>query len=299
MAGFEFFISQCGGEATLAGLTTDEICRLFLLPLTDKDKCSYCDLLSKTNDEFVGPANIFVSHAWRGEFLEVVAAIRTFVSPRKAESDFILWFDLFSNNQHIAVFKPFEWWQTTFRSAIAHFGHTLLVMAPWRRPVALSRAWCLFEIYSTVITGSLLHVAIIPSELITFRHDICCNYDLFYKFLASVDLRHSEATQATDRDRIFEVVERTSSFNTLNEKVISHLRFWMRTYLQTTIDSELAAGCDPFNCHRDRNALAVMLKTQGMYAEALAVWELQLAAALQSKGAESVEALGAQNKYAM
>ena len=34
-----------------------------------------------------------------------------------------------------------------FKTAVAAFGHTLLVLAPWQDPVVLTRSWCLWEIY--------------------------------------------------------------------------------------------------------------------------------------------------------
>jgi hypothetical protein len=84
-------------------------------------------------------------------FLEVIDALRShFIK----EPSIIIWFDMFSNNQHEAPSLNFEWWSTTFKSAICSFGRTVMVLKPWDRPITLSRAWCLFEIFCTVQTGA-------------------------------------------------------------------------------------------------------------------------------------------------
>ena len=43
--------------------------------------------------------------------------------------------------QHAQSTKGSEWWSTTFRDAIRDMGHTVMVLAPWRKPVPLTRAW--------------------------------------------------------------------------------------------------------------------------------------------------------------
>jgi hypothetical protein len=94
-------------------------------------------------------ADVFISHAWKYAFLDVVAAVE---APFKHAPDKVSWFDVFSNNQHKAGGVPFVWWETTFRSAIEDFKHTVLVsclrrgMAPWCSPapgacLKYSRLW--------------------------------------------------------------------------------------------------------------------------------------------------------------
>ena len=51
--------------------------------------------------------------------------------------DIIIWFDMFSNNQHKAVDLDFNWWCNTFKSAIKDFGHTVMVFAPWKNPIPM------------------------------------------------------------------------------------------------------------------------------------------------------------------
>ncbi len=91
---------------------------------------SYCEqlLLSRDKAEFVGyPTAYFAS-----------------------EEDVIIWFDIFSNNQHITASLEFEWWSETFKNAIRSFGPTVMVLAPWNDPLPLLRGWCIWELYCTI-----------------------------------------------------------------------------------------------------------------------------------------------------
>ena len=154
---FTEFIQRCGGRDALVGLTTTDVCERFIKPFTLASASSYCDLLKAGNDPHVlDTADVFISHAWKYAFLHVVAAVEAHFNHTP---DMVIWFDLFSNNQHQAGGLPFVWWQTTFRSAIEDFKHTVLVLAPWNDPVVFTRAWCLFEIFTSVDTQSRFEVA--------------------------------------------------------------------------------------------------------------------------------------------
>jgi hypothetical protein len=155
------FINNYGGRKYFRGLTTTDVCNIILKPSTEIDKLSYCELLRNRKDCGVGKAEVFVSHAWKYEFLDVVSALEFHF---KDAPDIFIWFDLFSNNQHLAGNLPFEWWTNTFKSAIKDFGRTVMVLSPWSDPIPFTRAWCLFEIYSTVITESTFEVAMSESQ---------------------------------------------------------------------------------------------------------------------------------------
>ena len=73
---------------------------------------------------------MFISHAWKYQFLDVLDALQNYFEP---EPDIIIWFDVFSVNQHAdtEVDLDFDWWSHSFKSAIRDFGRTVMVLAPW------------------------------------------------------------------------------------------------------------------------------------------------------------------------
>lgn len=64
---------------------------------------------------------------------------------------------------------PSEWWQTSFTEAVGLIGHTALVLTPWHAPVPLRRAWCLWEIYSTLGKQAQLSVCLSDAETKDFH----------------------------------------------------------------------------------------------------------------------------------
>jgi hypothetical protein len=93
-------------------------------------------------------ATLFLSFAYSDNFIELVDAIEVFFeehSDMSVEHTF-LWFDMVVNNQLEAADHDFDWWATTFRTAVQQIGHTLVFLSPALNPSLLTRAWCLYEI---------------------------------------------------------------------------------------------------------------------------------------------------------
>jgi hypothetical protein len=64
---------------------------------------------------------------------------------------------VFSVNQHVEVDLDFAWWSNSFKAA---------------DPIPLTRGWCLFEIYSIIVTGSQFEVAMTQASREAFLKDI-------------------------------------------------------------------------------------------------------------------------------
>jgi len=116
------FFDFCGGRDKLEGLTTTNVNDQFVKPATASSQLSFCEHLKGQEHEAVAVAQVFISHAWKYLFLDVVDALIFYF---RDQPEIIIWFDLFSNNQHEAVNLDFHWWCSTFKSAIEDFGHTV------------------------------------------------------------------------------------------------------------------------------------------------------------------------------
>jgi hypothetical protein len=99
------FINACpGGRDGIQELTTSSICELFVKPFTKPYNLSLCDLLYQTKHESIDKAQVFISHAWKYKFVDIVDALQ-----RKFSDclDTVIWFDVFSVNQHTTNQKDF------------------------------------------------------------------------------------------------------------------------------------------------------------------------------------------------
>ena len=162
----QIFIENCGGREALKDLTTTEVCEEFVKPMTYINENSYCEMMRDLNgEEAIGESNVFISHAWKYKFLEVIDLLQQYFNnnnnsnKENKEDEIIIWFDIFSINQHKTLEVPEDYWYVTFQSAIKKFGRTVMILSPWNDPIPLTRAWCLWELYCTVSTKSNFEIA--------------------------------------------------------------------------------------------------------------------------------------------
>jgi len=226
LAGIRHLISLYGGEEVFTGLRTTDVCEKFLKPATVDQQESYC-VAFKDDPTCLGhiaKATAFVSHAWGHEFLDVVAALGAYDATRSTPT--VFWFDVFSNNQHKTAVRDFTWWQTVFRDNIGRLKRTLLVLE-WNDPKPLSRAWCLWEMVSSVNTRSNLQVLMSPKNHEAFAIHLQREFRNIVFKTCSVNLKHAQAFNPSDRDSIFKAVEATAGFEEVNKQVIGIMREWM------------------------------------------------------------------------
>ena len=139
-------------------MTTKDACEEIVKPATAATKVSYVDFL-----QLNAKANKFVSHAWKYTFGDIVAALET-----TTEEGDVLWFDICTVNTHKSEDRDCDWWQTTFQDAVREIGCTVLVLSPWERPIPLTRSWCIWEVFSTLVTGAKLEV--VMSDMARLKH---------------------------------------------------------------------------------------------------------------------------------
>jgi len=255
------FVLLCGGPAALQGLTTTDVNEKFVKPMTAATQQSFCEMLRSQSSPNVALAHTFISHAWKYEFLDVVDALQFHFQD---SPDVVIWFDLFSNNQHKAVDLDFNWWSSTFKEAIRDFKHTVMVMAPWNNPIPLTRGWCLFELFCTVETGSRFEVAMSKRNQQQFIDELKRGgMAAILQAIGNVDGESSTCFKQEDKDRIFDVVRRTVGFNALNAAVLEQMREWTISVAQANIATAAQAGDDDLT---GIMVLAQLYYSQGNYA---------------------------------
>ena len=221
---FSEFVDKIG-KHNVEGLTTTEVCDNYVKPFT-LGKGSMCDYLKCSNSENVGVASVFISHAWKYIFLDVVSALERHFA---ATPDTIIWFDLFSNDQNNAPNLDFHWWSTTFKTAIADLGRVVMVLAPWKEPIPFTRGWCLYEVYCAIETGATFEVALSKEEEQGMIQTVCSHTTFFIKIMTRINVEKSDCWNKDDLARILEVVRTKvpGGVVTINDMVRGKLRDWL------------------------------------------------------------------------
>ena len=238
---FDEIVESWGGAEGLEGLSTTEVNELFQKPSTFDCGSSTVSMLLKEGRhlEKIGPANVFVSHAWKYIFLDVVKALKSHFCEEEQSQGVFIWFDLFCNNQHNAATLPFAWWTNTFSASIERIGRTVMILSPWDAPVTLRRAWCLFEVYCTVEKNAAFDVAMCDHEEADFLSALTDgkSYAKFGELIAGIDVEQSEAFKDSDKDMIFAAVRTGPGFGTINLKVLRRIRQWVIDTVSKAIDA--------------------------------------------------------------
>ena len=298
----EFIEQDCGGRSYLTGLSTADVCNTFVKPATNACKMSYCDmLLERQNHEreqhnnnvmIVGRADVFVSHAWKYEFLLVLSALEDHF---KDKPDTIIWFDLFSNNQHRASVRPYEWWQTVFKSAIDQIGHTVMVLSPWNDPIPYTRAWCIFEAYCTLKTNCRFEIAMSAHDCRQFIIDTEKDpFATINTMLGSINAEKSTAFLPEDRDRIFEVIRNEVGFSKINTLIFEQLRTWVINQAKQKLETNKDKERQP----KLHNMLGMLYMGQGNYRASCPLLEKCLKLTKDVFGPDHPDTLTAMNNLA-
>jgi hypothetical protein len=219
----------------LPTITTEEVCTQLVKRVTEEHACSFSTYLlnDPATSMYVGKPQVFIFHAWKYHFQDLR---ETLLKHFEGERDTYIWLDIFSYNQHDTEEKNFHWWSTIFKDKIVKIGHTVMVFAPWKDPLPLKRAWCLWELFCS--DNSKLDVAISPKEEKLFLKDISGETrSEMYKMLASIDVEESECGEEDDKKNIFEAIKDSSSFFKLNNTVIGKLRAWLIKIVEESTES--------------------------------------------------------------
>ena len=242
------------------------------------DTKSYAQLLLADSDEGVragvGRANVFFSHAWGAQFKNVVEAMASLVAslpPAEQELTYI-WFDTFCIDEHATQSFPQEWWSTTFKDAIRAMGHTAMMLSPWYRPVTLTRAWCLWELYCTAEVSAKFSVCFGPAEKASFEETIVKDLSSISEALAAINVADAEAGSPDDLDMIMRAVVAAGGPSRLNSIAMTQIRSWIQTTAVSMLDERTATdGAIAPGCHSLAKTVASVLDGQGRTIEAISI----------------------------
>jgi len=152
----------------------------------------------------VGPVNIFVSHAWKFGFIDVVNAVEGWQKEWEARekkydhAPFLYFFDYFAVNQHNpAADLP------GLEKVILESKLMLCMMNPYNDPFTLGRSWCTLEMGVCEFSRTRLEIAFTQNEGAKFEKQFANDdYRKIRKEFAKFDTETAQAWSQDDDNMI-------------------------------------------------------------------------------------------------
>ncbi|KAH9074569.1 hypothetical protein Ae201684P_022374 [Aphanomyces euteiches] len=271
LAYFHRFVEIHGGRDAFQDLTTEDVCDRFILPFTESTKLSLVDHVSQEPDgqQFVQPTQWFVSHAWSYHFLDVLDALDNFVDENNLDQRVAFWFCAFNNNQHDikGQIRSFEFWLGGFQGALTSSRQIVMVLSPWTNPVTLTRTWCVYEVYMSIVLNARFEIAMGKTQKTEFLQDMKAGDDqieIILQALATINTQESTTTIASDRDHIFKLISDQVGFAKLDQMVLHVLLDWM----VRTVKHQTESSTDPEERFRWFSSLGAVLTMADKQVEA-------------------------------
>lgn len=170
----------------------------------------------------VASATVFVVYAHASRFYHLVDAATEFLAMHRLPADTTyFWVDLFTVNQH-AVHLDLPLLPTI----IASVGRTMVMMDPWFKPVALSRAWCLYEVLCAITSNSKLNLSMSKHQREAFHRELMRRKKASECFerVWVFDVRGAVDSGRPDHHRLLEMVGHSSSVEDFNDMVNTAIR---------------------------------------------------------------------------
>jgi hypothetical protein len=139
-----------------------------------------------------------------------------------------------------------------------------MVLAPWNAPEPLARAWCLFELYATVVENMPFGVCFVPAERQKFEAALEEDSSVFLGAVARINVADAQASNPDDLRMILDEVQRMEGgCARLNAVAIGEMRAAVVGIVRDMLPTRRAAGS-----LGSLNAVAILLKNLGERDEA-------------------------------
>eukprot|EP00035_Acanthoeca_spectabilis_P011007 m.194105 g.194105 ORF g.194105 m.194105 type:complete len:1680 (-) comp15199_c0_seq4:5570-10609(-) len=211
--------------------SADVIC-----PRDNVKGCAYVDTLQGI--EHVGRAVALLSYTWKYKLSSVINALERWANKSKrSHSSAYIWICAACLNQHrVTESKTMtpEQLASEFGPRVLAIGRILPMLEPWRNPEYLSRAWCLFELYTAIRESGQVTIDVIltKEEDTSFLKDMGTEgYTCIDSAFDNIQSENATASHPEDLKAIRQLIEsKPGGFATLNRVVSNRLEQWFRQH---------------------------------------------------------------------
>lgn len=205
--------------------------RHFVMSATKETRCRYTELPHMCHGGKVGPATIFISHAWDSIWGDVVRAI----CHGQSNHNLFVWIDLFAIRQWPAKVADLN-----FRAVVENcdsflmfcpmipevdeLKHTNATLIPRdiRKCIPIFRIWCIVELHAAITAN--INIVIRCGKFDIAKNKFAVSSNTLQKFAMMLfDVRYTDATDIHDKKFILDQIENGIGVNKFNHIVRSFI----------------------------------------------------------------------------
>lgn len=230
----EMFVQEHGLGAGRGGVTSADVCKKIIMPLTESMGCTLVEMAQPAER---GRVTHFVSHPWGNEFHQTVnAALQAaYQWEKETGGKAHLWMDIFAVNQHKMARAEYsrDDINAMLKTAVECSQEVFACLHPWSDPLYIHRAWCLYESFVAREMSSdgrsRLRFVLSPDAAEQFEQEaLSQEFDQILQVLANIDVRKADAYKTGDKDMILGFIEESAEgAKGLNQSVAASLRDWL------------------------------------------------------------------------
>jgi hypothetical protein len=198
------------------------------------------DTLGRDDTRF--QQNALLRYGWGYSIGSIIVSLAEFcktssLDPKRT----YVWICCLCNNQHRIVESvdvPFTEFHAVFHKRVTGVGNILALMEPWHSPLYLTRAWCVFEMFTAVENSCNVTILMPPNQQQNMIEDIIGDsgrLERLYEVLGKTDIEEADSSVPQDKTRILDLVKKELGCKRLNRRVNQFLRQWVHSEIRTQI----------------------------------------------------------------
>jgi hypothetical protein len=249
----EFLIRFANDSGVTKEHTAQEVCNLFVKPITEDiaglGSGAMVELVQEADRDdggakWGGCPTHMVSYSWSYPFRLVLDALTTFEheQPLGRGRTHYYFIDQIALNQHHMTSNCTTDEQmakqlvSVLKDSIRVPNRMVMILSPWRDPVTLRRAWCLFEVFCALSLGASVHMALPQADADDFNRTLSeqrrnsiqlttggANASAFCfnakEHVQQIDAENASAQVPSDREMIFKEIQDNIGFEGFNAKI--------------------------------------------------------------------------------
>ena len=228
--------------------TAGDVCARHVKPTTQDTTCALATVLQGGRDGagrlWCDKPTHFISYAWSYSFLLLVDILEGFEEeqPPPPGTNNYYFLDQFSLNQHTFVTEDANQKEmqervlTTLEGQMLKSGHVLMCLHPWNRPIPLSRAWCLFELYVALESKCQISMCFGREDAAALFAAAQNRTFTAADAVGEIDAANADATEASDKELIVRLIQDTMGLERFNATMQGYL---LKSF-QAAVTGELA-----------------------------------------------------------